>query len=51
MIQAQSAFFNDGNMLKPWFVESINNPVSKKTFYQGKKNLRANPSLLQLQVK
>ncbi|WP_210135316.1 penicillin-binding protein [Staphylococcus sp. GDX8P80P] len=43
MIQAQSAFFNDGNMLKPWFVESINNPVSKKTFYQGKKEFAGKP--------
>ena len=32
MIQAQSAFFNKGNMLKPWFVDSIKNPISKKTF-------------------
>ena len=31
MIQAQSAFFNKGNMLKPWFVNSIDNPVTKKT--------------------
>ena len=30
MIQAQSAFFNKGNMLKPWFVSSIDNPITKK---------------------
>ncbi|MGT0198029.1 hypothetical protein ACVNPZ_11515 [Staphylococcus aureus] len=32
MLQAQSAFFNDGNMLKPWFVNSVENPVSKDNF-------------------
>ena len=37
MIQAQSAFFNKGNMLKPWFVNSIDNPVTKKNFYSGKR--------------
>ena len=51
MIQAQSAFFNKGNMLKPWFVDSIKNPISKKTFYQGKKKLLANQLLLLPQVK
>ena len=30
MIQAQSAFFNKGNMLKPWFVSSIDNPITKR---------------------
>ena len=29
-------------MLKPWFVDSIKNPISKKTFYQGEKKLLAN---------
>ncbi|MCI2942819.1 penicillin-binding protein [Staphylococcus haemolyticus] len=43
MIQAQSAFFNKGNMLKPWFVNSIKNPISKKTFYQGKKEIAGKP--------
>ncbi len=43
MIQAQSAFFNKGNMLKPWFVDSIKNPISKKTFYQGKKEIAGKP--------
>lgn len=28
MIQAQSAF-NKGNMLKPWFVQSIDNPLKE----------------------
>lgn len=43
MIQAQSAFFNKGNMLKPWFVDSIKNPISNKTFYQGKKEIAGKP--------
>lgn len=43
MIQAQSAFFNKGNMLKPWFVDSIKNPISKKTFYQSKKEIAGKP--------
>lgn len=43
MIQAQSAFFNKGNMLKPWFVNSIKNPISQKTFYQGKKEIAGKP--------
>lgn len=43
MIQAQSAFFNKGNMLKPWFVDSIKNPISKKTFYQGEKEITGKP--------
>lgn len=43
MIQAQSAFFNKGNMLKPWFVDSIKNPISKKIFYQGKKEIAGKP--------
>lgn len=38
--------FNKGNMLKPWFVDSIKNPISKKTFYQGEKKLLANQLLL-----
>ncbi|OHP83302.1 penicillin-binding protein [Staphylococcus sp. HMSC063A11] len=43
MIQAQSAFFNKGNMLKPWFVDSIKNPISQKTLYQGKKEIAGKP--------
>ncbi|MCJ0959079.1 penicillin-binding protein [Staphylococcus haemolyticus] len=43
MIQAQSAFFNKGNMLKPWFLDSIKNPISKKTFYQGEKEIAGKP--------
>ena len=43
MIQAQSAFFNKGNMLKPWFVNSIDNPVTKKNFYSGKKEYAGKP--------
>lgn len=43
MLQAQSAFFNKGNMLKPWFVQSIDNPISKKTFYKGEKKIAGKP--------
>ncbi|MEK4861908.1 penicillin-binding protein [Staphylococcus sp. FSL W8-0774] len=43
MIQAQSAFFNKGNMLKPWFVSSIDNPISKKNFYKGEKSYAGKP--------
>ncbi|SCS98015.1 penicillin-binding protein [Staphylococcus caeli] len=43
MLRAQSAFFNDGNMLNPWFVDSISNPVSKDTFYKGKKEVAGKP--------
>ena len=35
--------FNKGNMLKPWFVDSIKNPISKKTFYQGEKEIVGKP--------
>ncbi|PWZ99724.1 penicillin-binding protein, partial [Staphylococcus pseudintermedius] len=31
MLQAQSAFFNKGEMLRPYFVQSIVNPVTKNT--------------------
>ncbi|MEQ6082039.1 penicillin-binding protein [Staphylococcus saccharolyticus] len=43
MIQAQSAFFNKGNMLKPWFVSSIDNPITKKNYYSGKKQYAGQP--------
>ena len=43
MIQAQSAFFNKGNMLKPWFVSSIDNPITKKNYYSGKKEFAGKP--------
>ena len=43
MIQAQSAFFNKGNMLKPWFVNKVDNPISKKTFYKGEKSYAGKP--------
>lgn len=51
MIQAQSAFFNKGNMLKPWFVDSIKNPISKRRSIKAKKKLLANQLLLLPQVK
>ena len=43
MIQAQSAFFNKGNMLKPWFVSSIDNPITKKNYYSGEKQYAGKP--------
>lgn len=43
MLRAQSAFFNGGNMLKPWYVNSISNPVSKDTFFKGKKEYAGKP--------
>ncbi|MBI5974528.1 penicillin-binding protein [Staphylococcus canis] len=43
MIQAQSAFFNKGNMLKPYFVQSITDPVHKKTFYKGERQVVGKP--------
>lgn len=35
MLQAQSAFFNKGNMIRPYFIQSIMNPNDDKTFYKG----------------
>ena len=35
--------FNKGNMLKPWFVSSIDNPVTKKNYYSGEKQYAGKP--------
>ncbi|PTH46721.1 penicillin-binding protein [Staphylococcus arlettae] len=43
MLQAQSAFTNKGEMLKPWFVDSVTNPVTKDTYYKGKKQTAGKP--------
>ncbi|MEJ7220465.1 penicillin-binding protein [Staphylococcus gallinarum] len=43
MLRAQSAFFNDGNMLKPWYVDSVTNPVSNNTYYKGEKEYAGKP--------
>jgi penicillin-binding protein 1 len=43
MLQAQTAFFNKGNMVKPWFVNSVKNPVSNNSFYKGKKEYAGKP--------
>lgn len=43
MLQAQSAFYNEGNMLKPWFIDSVSNPVSNDTFYKGEKEIAGKP--------
>ena len=37
MIQAQSAFLIKGICLKPWFVDSIKNPISKRRSIKAKK--------------
>ena len=42
MIQAQSAFFNKGICLNHGFVSSIDNPITKKNYYSGKKSLPVN---------
>lgn len=43
MLQAQTAFFNKGNMVKPWFVSSIDNPVKNDTLYKGEKEFAGKP--------
>ncbi|MCI2802382.1 penicillin-binding protein [Staphylococcus pettenkoferi] len=43
MLQAQSAFYHDGNMVRPWFVNSIENPATHDTFYKGKKEYNGKP--------
>ncbi|KIX90999.1 penicillin-binding protein [Staphylococcus microti] len=43
MLQAQSAFFNKGEMIRPYFVESVMNPVSDETFYKGKREVAGKP--------
>ncbi|UXV34212.1 penicillin-binding protein [Staphylococcus sp. IVB6181] len=43
MLQAQSAMFNKGNMIKPWYVSSINNPVKDKELYKGKREIVGKP--------
>ncbi|WP_105995207.1 penicillin-binding protein [Staphylococcus agnetis] len=43
MLQAQSAFFNKGTMLQPYFIQSIMNPVEDKTFYKGERKEAGKP--------
>lgn len=43
MLQAQSAFFNKGEMLRPYFIQSIMNPVSNQTFFEGKREVAGKP--------
>ncbi|MCS4486180.1 penicillin-binding protein [Staphylococcus americanisciuri] len=43
MLQAQSAFFNKGEMVRPYFVESVMNPVSEDTYYKGKREVAGKP--------
>ena len=43
MLRAQSAFFNDGNILKPRNDNRITNPASKDTLIKGKKEYAGKP--------
>ena len=43
MLQAQTSFFNKGNMLKPYFVNEIVNPTTDETFYKGQKEVVGKP--------
>ncbi|AYU54971.1 penicillin-binding protein [Staphylococcus debuckii] len=43
MLQAQSAIFNKGNMVKPWYVNNIDNPVNDKSLYKGKREIAGKP--------
>ncbi|AVQ32782.1 PASTA domain-containing protein [Staphylococcus muscae] len=43
MLQAQSAFFNKGEMVRPYFVSSVMNPVTDETFVEGKRKVTGKP--------
>lgn len=43
MFQAYSAIFNDGIMVKPYFVESITDSKTNEVLYQGKTEVTGNP--------
>ncbi|MEG0841048.1 MAG: penicillin-binding transpeptidase domain-containing protein [Erysipelotrichaceae bacterium] len=44
MVQAYSAIFNDGKMMKPYYIDRISNGSdTNKTIYQGKKEVVGNP--------
>lgn len=43
MLQAETAILNQGNMLEPYYVKSIQNPESKETIKEGKKKIVGNP--------
>lgn len=43
MLQAQSAFFNKGEMVRPYFISSVMNPVTDETFVEGKREVTGKP--------
>lgn len=43
MLQAQSAFFNKGEMVRPYFISSVMNPVTYETFVEGKREVTGKP--------
>ncbi|QLK85798.1 penicillin-binding protein [Staphylococcus sp. 17KM0847] len=43
MLQAQSSVFNKGEMIRPYFISSIMNPVSDQTYYKGKREVTGKP--------
>lgn len=43
MMQAYSAIFNDGKMVKPYFIDYIQNPYTNEIIYQGKTEIVGQP--------
>ena len=43
MMQAYSAIMNEGEMVKPYFIDYIEDSYTNKVIYQGKKNVVGNP--------
>lgn len=43
MLQAETAILNQGNMLQPYYVQSIKNQQTKETIKEGKKKVVGNP--------
>ena len=43
LMQAYSAVFNDGKMVKPYFIDYIQNPYTNEIIYQGKTEIVGQP--------
>jgi len=43
MMQAYSAIFSDGTMIKPYFIEQIRNAYTKEVLYQGSTTVAGSP--------
>jgi len=43
LLQAYSAIFNDGEMVKPYVVQQVKNPTTKETIYLASKTVVGNP--------